>query len=188
MVKSLGVRTSRHPQNLYYQYFNSHQCRHPSSLHSFTLKTFLFTDLFHHTRRTGTDTLLSWPASCMSLVWVCLSSFIVIDNCRPAVHDSNRILKYADDTYLVVPAANEDTCESEFMHVYDWAAANNLTLNCTKSKELVFCARGVRGRPVQPPPPSRGISALSLIILGVVADDMDDGSRPCQPGNHWLRP
>ena len=75
-------------------------------------------------------------------------------------------------TYLVVPAANEDTCESELMHVYDWAAANNLTLNCTKSKELVFCARGVRGRPVQPPPPSSGIERVkSLRILGVMVND-----------------
>ena len=58
------------------------------------------------------------------------------------------------------------------MHVYDWAAANNLTLNCAKNKELVFCARGVRGRPVQPPPPSRGIERVkSLRIFGVMVND-----------------
>ena len=58
------------------------------------------------------------------------------------------------------------------MHVYDWAAANNLTLYCAKSKELVFSERGVRGRPVQPPPPSRGIERVkSLRILGVMVND-----------------
>ena len=100
------------------------------------------------------------------------ASFIVTTADLQPVHDGNRILKYADNTYLVVPAANEDTCESELMHVYDWAAANNLTLNCTKSKQLVFCLRGVRGRPVQPPPPSSGTERVkSLRILGVMVND-----------------
>ena len=71
-------------------------------------------------------------------------------------------------------AANEDTCESELKHVYDWAAVNNnnLTLNCAKSKEVVFCGRGLRGRPMQLPPPSSGIEHVkSLSILGVVVND-----------------
>ena len=70
------------------------------------------------------------------------ASFIVTNADLQPVHGGNSILKYADDTYLVVLDANEDTYESELMHVYDWAAANNLTLNCAKSKELVFCVRG----------------------------------------------
>ena len=88
------------------------------------------------------------------------------------LHDSNRKLKYADDIYLVVPEVNEHTCESELTHVYEWAAANNLTLNCAKSKELVFCAKKVRGRRTQPPPPCRGIERFkSLSIPGVVVND-----------------
>ena len=58
------------------------------------------------------------------------------------------------------------------MHVHDWAAANNLTLNYAKSKELVFCVKGLRGRTVQPPPPSRGIERVKRLgILGVVIND-----------------
>jgi len=88
------------------------------------------------------------------------------------LHDGNRILKYADDIYLVVPEVNEHTCESELTYVYEWAATNNLTLNCAKSKELVFCARKVRGRCTQPSPPCRGIERVkSLGILGVVVND-----------------
>jgi len=62
------------------------------------------------------------------------ASFILTTADLQPVHDGNRILKYADDTYLVVPEVNEHTCESELTHVYEWAATNNLTLNCAKSK------------------------------------------------------
>jgi len=100
------------------------------------------------------------------------ASFIVTTADLQPLHDGNRILKYADDIYLVVPEVNEHTCESELTHVYEWAATNNLTLNCAKSKELVFCARKVRGRCTQPPPPCRGIERVkSLSILDVVVND-----------------
>jgi len=103
------------------------------------------------------------------------ASFILTTADLQPVHDGNRILKYADDTYLVVPEVNEHTCESELTHVYEWAATNNLTLNCAKSKiakKLVFCVRKVRGRRTQPPTPCRGIQrAKSLSILGVVVND-----------------
>ena len=32
------------------------------------------------------------------------------------VHDENRTFKFADDTYLVVPAINTDTCQEEIDH------------------------------------------------------------------------
>jgi len=39
------------------------------------------------------------------------ASFIMTTDLQP-VHDGNIILKYADDTYLVVPEINEHTCET----------------------------------------------------------------------------
>jgi len=50
------------------------------------------------------------------------ASFIVTTADLQPLHDGNRILKYADNIYLVVPEVNEHTCESELTHVYEWAA------------------------------------------------------------------
>jgi len=70
------------------------------------------------------------PASCL----------LTADDLRP-VHECNSIVKYADDTYLIVPAANCDTCTAEFDHIVDWAEKNNLRLNCAKTKEIVVRPR-----------------------------------------------
>jgi len=57
------------------------------------------------------------------------------------VHGCNRIFKFADDTYLVVPGVNTDTCQEEIEHIQTWAADNNLKLNRNKTKEIVFSSR-----------------------------------------------
>ena len=46
--------------------------------------------------------------------------------------------KYADDTYLIVPASNVDTRTAELRNITDWATINNLSLNLSKSEEIVF--------------------------------------------------
>jgi len=43
----------------------------------------------------------------------------------------NRIFKFADYTYLVVPAANSSSRMGEVSHVEAWASRNNLRLNRT---------------------------------------------------------
>jgi len=42
---------------------------------------------------------------------------------------TNRLCKYDDDTYLLVPAINTPTIPKELQHISDWASANNLKLN-----------------------------------------------------------
>jgi len=54
------------------------------------------------------------------------------------VSSHNVILKYADDTYLIIPATNQNTCKAKIQHIEQWANANNLKLNRSKSKEIVF--------------------------------------------------
>jgi len=84
----------------------------------------------------------------------------------------NRIFKYADDTYLLVPSTNSTSRLDEIAHIERWAAENNLKLNCTKSKEIIFKARGVRGPSAQPPPPCLNIERVSsLNVLGVIVND-----------------
>ena len=46
-------------------------------------------------------------------------------------------LQYADDTYLLVPASNSSSIPLEIQHISDWATANNLKLNNTKSQEMI---------------------------------------------------
>ena len=52
---------------------------------------------------------------------------------------------------------NSDTSTSELNHVQTWAEENNLKLNCSKSKEIIFTGRGTRIKPVTIPPPCLNI-------------------------------
>jgi len=63
---------------------------------------------------------------------------------RP-INAENKLFKFADDTYLLIPGANSHTCECELKHVSDWAESNNLELNQSKSLEIVITAPGVSG-------------------------------------------
>jgi len=80
----------------------------------------------------------------------------------------NSLCKYADDTYVIIPAFNTDTRTAELANIETWALANNLTLNRLKTKEIVFTS-GKRKCPASSsPPPLPGIArATSLKILGV---------------------
>jgi len=55
-----------------------------------------------------------------------------------AVTPGNRICKYADDTYVIVPAANLHARDVEVANTEQWATTNNLTLNQIKSVEIIF--------------------------------------------------
>ena len=84
----------------------------------------------------------------------------------------NCIFKYADDTYLVVPAINTGSRSDEIFHIEAWAGDNNLQLNRAKSKEIVITARRQRGKLAQLPPPVLNIERVSSHrILGVIVND-----------------
>jgi len=68
------------------------------------------------------------------------ASFIVTASDLQPVHDSNAIVKFADNTYVIVPAVNSDISTSELMNFRTWAEENSLKLNCSKSKQA---AKGV---------------------------------------------
>jgi hypothetical protein len=81
-------------------------------------------------------------------------------NRRPLVQPTttgNGIFKFADYTYLVVPAVNSWSCLNEIEHLQSWAADNNLKLNRGKSKELIFTTRVEHGHSVVLPPVSSKI-------------------------------
>ena len=79
----------------------------------------------------------------------------------------NLLCKYADDTYLIIPSINVDIRLDELENVEEWSRKNNLTLNRSKSLEIIFIDRR-RKRSIQHPSPLPDISRVSSIkILGV---------------------
>jgi hypothetical protein len=76
-------------------------------------------------------------------------------------------VKFADDTYLVVPADCVDSRAVELNNIEVWATENNLKLNKLKTREIVFYDNRRRSR-VQPPPPLPDVARdTTLKILGV---------------------
>jgi len=79
----------------------------------------------------------------------------------------NQLVKYADDTYLVIPASNVEMHASELDRVEQWAAVNNLRLNCSKCTEIIFVDPRQR-RSLEPPPLLTAIKRVTTMkMLGV---------------------
>ena len=71
------------------------------------------------------------------------------------------------DTNLV-PAQGSNNCHAELEHIQSWTKENNLSLDCAKSKEIVFRARGVRGATTQLSSPTDCIERMHKVAPGVV--------------------
>ena len=81
-------------------------------------------------------------------------------------HEGNKMAKYAEDTYLLIPSVNSNTIESELGHVASWAADNNLKLNVLKTQELIVRNKYISANSL--PPPNSDIKRVSsLCVLGV---------------------
>jgi len=75
--------------------------------------------------------------------------------------------KYADDTYIVIPASNAQSRKAELGHVAEWARGNNLKPNRAKSVEIIF-QDGRRKSQTQYPPTLSDIQRETQIkILGI---------------------
>jgi len=84
-----------------------------------------------------------------------------------AVTAGNVMVKFADDTYIVIPADNVDSRQTEIDHAEQWAEANNLKVNKAKYNEIIFTDKR-RNLKQQLPSPLPGINrATSVKILGV---------------------
>ena len=120
---------------------------------------------------------LSQPASINSSVFqgsvIGPPLFIVNGIDLKPVHRGNVLDKYADDTYLLIPACNDHTVSDELLSIELWAEANNLKLNKTKSKEMViFASTRVRSKASCNPLPVVDIERVDCIkVLGVLIDE-----------------
>ena len=64
-----------------------------------------------------------------------------------ARHDSNSIIKFADDTTVVGLITNNDetACREEVSDLTVWCKDNNLSLNVVKTKEMIDWAASGAG-------------------------------------------
>jgi len=64
--------------------------------------------------------------------------YIIMKNDLCSISAINDILKYADDTALLVPQHTDVELHVELQNVKAWAATNCLKLNLSKTTEIVF--------------------------------------------------
>ena len=74
-----------------------------------------------------------------------------------ARHDSNTIIKFADDTTVVglFTDNNETAYREEILDLAGWWLNNNISLNVSKTQELIVDYG--KGRPSTPPLSSTGL-------------------------------
>ena len=65
-------------------------------------------------------------------------AFAVVASDLITINPSNYLLKFADDTYLIISSSNLDTTDDELRNIEKWSLSNNLKLNRIKSKEIIF--------------------------------------------------
>ena len=98
-----------------------------------------------------------------------LASFVVKPSDLYTLYSSNMLMKYADDSYLLVGSNHIATALEEFNHMTIWAKENNQRLNPSKIEELIVFRSRIRH---VLPPTSPNISETervsSLRVLGVV--------------------
>ena len=93
------------------------------------------------------------------------STFIINASTLKPKHQQNNIVKFADDTYLIIPSSNANTIQSELDSLSTWAKLSNLSLNLNKSFELIVHNNH---KPIIPPSEHPSIHRTdSLTILGV---------------------
>ena len=73
---------------------------------------------------------------------------IYTHDCTPT-HPTNTIVKFADDTTVVglITGGDESAYRDEVQWLLEWCAANNLTLNTIKTKEVIMDFRRHRADP-----------------------------------------
>jgi len=94
------------------------------------------------------------------------ASYVVNTGDLQAVTPGNLLIRFADDTYIIIPAANANSRQSELDNVELWSLANNLKVNPAKCTEIFVNNR--RKTAVQLPLPVPNITCITTMkVLGV---------------------
>ena len=76
--------------------------------------------------------------------------YILMECDFPPLSLVNEMLKYADDTNLLVLQHTDIPIEVEYQNMLQWANLNKLTINVSKTKETVFRRPCLRSLDIQP--------------------------------------
>ena len=87
------------------------------------------------------------------------ASYAVTASDLKATYDMNKLVKFADDTYIFILASCSDTLSAEIDGVEHWARTNNLQLNRAKSKEIIFVDTRRECEAPEPSPKCRALPA-----------------------------
>jgi len=90
--------------------------------------------LFHDQQ----SSLLDITASIIQGSTVGPAAYVVTAGDLATAVSGNSLCKFADDTYLNIPASNVASCHIELANIQNWAKRNNLKLNCDKLCEVDF--------------------------------------------------
>jgi hypothetical protein len=121
--------------------------------------------------RDQTSTLKSINASIIQGSGIGPVSYVVNASDLGPMTTGNHLVKFADDTYLIVPASNVDSRSAELNNIEAWAQKNNLTLNRSKSKETLFIDPRRKRQYISPLPLPGVVRETSVTILGVTITD-----------------
>ena len=100
----------------------------------------------HSTRYHGQmSDLLQISASIIQGSAIGPASYDVTASDLAAASPGNILCKYADDTYVIIPAQNVDTRTAELLNIEAWARDNNLTLNTTCHRTTGYNYWTIRG-------------------------------------------
>jgi len=67
-----------------------------------------------------------------------LTTIVVMISDLKAIGKDTVVVKYADDTTLIYPDQTDVSFEDEFSNIKEWSKQNRLTINISKTKEIVF--------------------------------------------------
>jgi len=101
------------------------------------------------------------------------------------ISEYDRIIKYADDTTLVVPEKSSVDVATEFGHLEDCSRPNKLTINKDKTVEIIF--RRPKSRHFLTPAPLHYANQVDEVkLLGVYLTNTFLFHYSCQPPpNYW---
>ena len=94
---------------------------------------------------------------------------LMVEDIKPKQPEINKLIKFADDMTVSAPVrSNEDSSMEEVKHIENWAVRNRMTLNLSKTWEMLLSG----GTSKPPPGPINGIKRKKwLKLLGVTFED-----------------
>ena len=118
-----------------------------------------------------------WRNFCLSFLYIPLRKIglkSILNACDlHPLYSSNILFKYADDTYLTVPANNSSLISQELHSISKWANDNNLQLNSAKCCEMIVYLPDADRRKVALPPPRSDVTRVdNITVLGVTFNSM----------------